>query len=414
MDVELTFEKREVPIIYKMYRSFLYFLTFFFILIGPSLLSAQEKTNYRERDVPDYTLPDIFITTEGDSAHSLVSWETIRRPEIIRLFEENVYGTIPKDFDHIAFHQLELEENPYPDISILKQVDIEVGRNGNNHSLRLDLFIPTSGQGPYPVFLFINHRENLGLQEHIETEFWPVPALLARGYAVGTIYAEDLAPDDKSRYKEGILNNLYPEQLEMENGMRALGAWGWGAMRTMDYFEQDPDIDAGRSALVGHSRGGKAALWTSANDPRWAITIANGSGAAGAALSRRKFGETVEDLNRSFPHWFSRNFKAYNGLEEELPIDQHMLIATIAPRAVYISSATKDQWADPRGEYLALKHASVVYPTVYGLELKFPEIATFSEPVLQKYAGYHIKVGNHSLTLFDWERFMDFADVQFN
>jgi len=389
-------------------------LGLYVLILGPQLLLAQEKTNYRERDVPEYSLPEILISTERDTVHTVEVWETIRRPEILQLFEQHVYGTIPRDFDNIAFHQVQVEENPYPDISILKQVDIEVERNGNRHSLKLDLFIPTNGQTPCPVFLLINHKKNLGLQEHINTDFWPVPAILERGYAVAAIYVEDLSPDDKKRYADGILNNLYPEHLEMENGMRALGAWGWGAMRAMDYFEQDTDIDAGRAALVGHSRGGKAALWTGANDQRWAITISNGSGAGGATLSRRKFGETVADLNTSFPHWFSKNLKAFSGKEEEMPIDQHMLLASIAPRAVYISSATKDQWADPRGEYLALKKGSEVYSTIYGLDISFPEIASFSNPVLQKYAGYHIKVGVHSLTLYDWELFMDFADVQFD
>jgi len=397
-----------------MFKSFQCLISIYLYLMGSHLLLAQEKTNYRERDVPEYSLPEILISSEGDTVHTIEAWETIQRPEILHLFEKHVYGIIPVDFEDINFQPVHVEENPYSDISLLKQVDIEVKRNGNNHSLRLDLFIPKNGLGPFPVFLFINHRKNLGLQKYIETEFWPVPSILDRGYAVAAIYAEDLSPDDKNRYKEGILNSLYPEHLEIENGMRALGAWGWGAMRAMDYFEQDIDIDASRAALVGHSRGGKAALWTGANDPRWAITIANGSGAGGAALSRRKFGETIADLNSSFPHWFSKNLKAFSGKEEEMPIDQHMLLASIAPRAVYISSATKDQWADPRGEYLALKKGSEVYTTVYGLELNFPEIATFSTPVMQEYAGYHIKVGNHSLTLFDWELFMDFADVQFD
>ena len=196
--------------------------------------------------------------------------------------------------------------------------------------------------------------------------------------------------------------------------MRALSAWAWAAMRVMDYFEQDKDIDINRSAMVGHSRAGKAALWAGANDTRWAITISNQSGAGGAAISRRAFGETVKKLNSSFPHWFTDNFAAYNDKEENLPVDQHFLIGAIAPRTVYVASAKLDRWADPKGEYLGLKDGIEVHKKIYGLDISLPEdFLSINEPEHHRHAGYHLRVGKHAFPIYDWERFLDFADLLF-
>jgi hypothetical protein len=210
------------------------------------------------------------------------------------------------------------------------------------------------------------------------------------------------------------LKTLYPEQLNLPNGMRGLSAWSWGAMRAMDYFEKDPLLDSKRSAVVGHSRGGKAALWCGANDSRWAITYSNESGCGGAALSRRKYGETVERINSGFPYWFAENFTAYNGKEETLPFDQHQLIASMAPRAVYVASAMEDLWADPKGEYLSLTLASRVYGQVYANPIALPEEFEFSPHQHQAgKLGYHLRAGKHNLIAEDWEKFLDFADLQF-
>lgn len=389
----------------------LLFLSILLLTLIPISMQAQNKANYDESKVPALVLPDLFVSEKGEMIRSKEDWENIRKPEIFELFETEVYGILPKDFDSISFELAEESSNPYSEIANLEEVNIMVSRNGQNHTMRLNLFLPKKKSGSFPVILLINHRPMGPEGSLVDEAFWPVPELIKRGFATASFHAETVSPDDATNYKEGILNTLYPEQMEMANGMKAFGAWGWAAMRAMDYFEQHQNINSKKSVLVGHSRGGKTALWTSVNDPRWAITFANESGCGGAALSRRKFGETVQVINTSFPHWFADNFRKYNGMEESLPIDQHMLPGLIAPRAVYFASAKGDQWADPKGEFLSLKLGSRVYTDIYAQKIQFPEdFESITSPIHQKSMGYHIREGEHDLSWTDWEIFLEFVN----
>ncbi|PZX59134.1 hypothetical protein LV84_01160 [Algoriphagus ratkowskyi] len=376
---------------------------------------AQHNANYDESKVPDITLPDPFVSLRGKLIITQQDWEEIRRPEILDLFREYVYGNVPTDFDQISFSEVQESQNPYDDKAILKEVNISVSRKGKSHTMRLNVFLPKVGKGPFPIFLLVNHRaenEEVGL---VEEGYWPVSELIDRGYAIASFHGETVAPDDAERFSEGILTSIYPEELGMADGMRTFGAWAWAAMRAMDYFEQDPLYNTRKSALIGHSRSGKTALWAGANDPRWSVVYSNESGCGGAAISRRKYGETVAVINSSFPHWFAENFKAYNGQEETLPVDQHMLAALIAPRALYIASARGDQWADPKGEYISMQLGSRVYSEIYQQEVTFPlAFEEIASPVIQSFAGYHIRDGKHNLTWEDWKNFIDFAEIQWN
>jgi hypothetical protein len=293
----------------------------------------------------------------------------------------------------------------------LKQVQIEVFNNNKSVKINLILFVPNKVQKPVPAFLLINNRgkENTDPTRATKSEFWPAEMAIDSGYAIAAIHVSDMSPDDKVKYVNGTLD-LYPEQLTADDGMKAIGAWAWGASRVMDYFEKDHDIDAKRVAIVGHSRGGKASLWASANDQRFAICVTNCSGNTGAALARRQFGERINRINVSFPHWFSNNYRKFNNKENELPVDQHMLIALTAPRPLYATNASKDLWADPTGTFLSLKNAEKVYE-LYAGKSKLPDNPPgINQPIIQPPLGYHNREGEHNLNAYDWNNFIRFAN----
>jgi len=392
------------------------FLFTFLILIITLQLWAQNhaESNYDEAKVPVYTLPDVLKTSTNKTIKNKTAWEKLRRPEVLTLFEDNIYGQVPKAFEEIRYSLLSEDKNSMNGKAHRKEVLIEVFNKNKSAKINLVLFIPNSATGSAPAFLLINNRgtENTDPSRKIKSEFWPAEIVIDGGYAIAAFHVSDLAPDNKDEFMNGVLQ-LYPEQLSADNGMRAIGAWGWGASRIMDYFEKDEQIDAKRVALVGHSRGGKASLWAAAQDQRFAICITNCSGSTGAALARRRFGERVKRINTSFPHWFNTNYKKYNDHEELLPVDQHMLISLIAPRPVYATNASEDLWADPKGTFLSLKNAENVY-ALYGLKSKLPGTSPgLNTPIIESPLAYHNREGKHDLTVYDWKNFIRFADYQF-
>jgi hypothetical protein len=372
--------------------------------------------NYDESQVGNYTLPELLVTEGGEAVTTLVQWEKVRRPEILKLFEDHVYGQVPSDYDDISFKVTNQDEKAMDGKATLKEVAITVTRNKNSITMNLVMFIPNKVKKPVPVFLVINHRgmKTMDVTRQNKDGFWPAEEVIEAGYAIAGFDVKDVAPDNNERFAEGVLEKLYPEQLEMNNGMRALGAWGWGASRAIDYFEKDETIDASKVISVGHSRGGKASLWHGAQDKRVAIAVSNESGNSGAALSRRNFGETVARITQTFPYWFTPNYRQYADNEDKLPVDQHMLLALMAPRAVYVASAAGDLWADPKGQYLSLSEAMWIYP-IYGIEGNLPtEMPEVGRQIIQAQSGFHNREGDHNMTLYDWQQFIRFADAYFN
>ena len=346
-------------------------------------------------------------------------WEDKRKKEILSLFENEVYGVIPDEEKIKVTFRLAFESQG-PSImggnAKRKTIEITAERNGVSMSFPVILFIPVKPKKKVGAFITICNR---GLRDadparSFISPFWPAESIISRGYATAAILTHDIAPDYYEGYTMGF-HKLFPEYKgnRPSNCFGAITAWAWGASKVLDYMCLDEDIDENKVAVVGHSRGGKTALWATARDPRFAMGVSSSSGCTGAAITRGKDGEHLIDINTRFPYWFCGNYKKYNNREDELPIDQHMLLSLIAPRAIYVSSKTFDTWADPKSEFMSCVKASPAYElyNLKGIETK--EMPSPDCPLLKGQIGYHNMTGYHDMTQFDWERYLDFADLIF-
>ncbi len=387
------------------------------MIVVQATLAQADPANYDESMAPDYTLPDPLVTEVGDPVTDADTWFDVRRPELLELFREHVYGYRPGPPEHTGFELIEEDPEALDGAATLRRGNIVIAHEGKGHAFELILFIPNAAEKPVPCILLMNNRDRSNTEPTREeiTEFWPAEEVIARGYAVAAVQVNEAAPDNGEEFRQGVMRLFDDPEIEREpNAWGGLAAWGWGASRVLDYFETQYDVDVTRVALLGHSRGGKAALWGGAEDPRFAIAISNESGSGGAALSRRRFGERVSHLTDEsrFHYWFCRNFRNFAENEDALPIDQHQLIALMAPRPVYVASAVEDEWADPKGEFLGAWHAGPVYELLGkdGLPVdEQPEPGVAAHGTI----GYHIREGSHNLLLEDWNHYMDFADKHF-
>jgi predicted GH43/DUF377 family glycosyl hydrolase len=397
---------------------------------------TEEVFNYDEAKVAQYQLPDVLQSAGGKRVASRQDWEGGRRPEILRLLGENVYGAFPGAPAGMHFMTRSVDSAALGGKAIAKQVRIFFAPGNSAPFMDVLLYLPRNAAKPVRVFTGLNfmgnHTTNAdpsialaaswvpnrqGVKNNQASDStrgfqagrWEAEKLVERGYALATAYYGDLEPDHAEGWRTGIRTTLQESLKTRPAEWGAIGAWGWGLSRMVDYLQTEPGIDPKGIIITGHSRLGKAALWAAANDTRFAMVVSNNSGEGGAALSRRWFGETIERINTAFPHWFVAKYKTYNGRPEAMPTDQHMLLALAAPRPLYVASASEDLWADPKGEFLSARYTEPVY-ALYGLR----GLGTLEMPPVDTPAGnivhYHIRTGKHDITWYDWDQYIRLAD----
>ncbi|MGB6546776.1 MAG: hypothetical protein WBE97_14250 [Candidatus Acidiferrales bacterium] len=408
-----------------------------FVLL--SSLAATSQTSPTASALPA-GLPDVLTMPDGSRVTSrgqLQKW----RAEWQKFFTEQMYGQAPLRPAAMRFIVADDTPDALSGTATRKQVTILLSGDAGGPALHLLLYIPKHVRRP-PVILGLNFWGNQAVnadpgiflsqnwveseknpwvdlscvQDHrataacrgINASQWPVETILQRGYALATVYRGDVDPDRKDGFAES-LRAYYPELQNRPDNFSTIGAWAWALSRVMDYLQTDADVDAARVAVFGWSRLGKAALWAGATDQRFAMVISNESGAGGAKLFRRDVGETILQLNTNFPYWYCANFKQYDGHDAALPFDQHIVIAMIAPRPVYIASAIENAGADPEGEFLAAVAAGPVYRMLGTDGLPTTQWPPVNHSVAGQ-IGYHVRSGGHDVTAYDWQQFLNFAD----
>jgi hypothetical protein len=369
-------------------------------LADRQLKEYDRDVNYDESKVPHYDLPPLLLTAEGKRVTTPEEWRTVRRPQILSLFANLVYGRVPEPEFPITtqYKVLSTDQEFREGKGTRKDVRILLSNERAQASMTVRLVIPRNASKPVPAIMKLGSV--------------PVDEWLDRGYATVAVRHDDFVGHNEISFERSIHRLFFRKGQSFPKAHQwgVLSAIAWGHSRVLDYLETEDGVDARRVAIMGHSKNGKAALWTAAQDTRFALAISAQSGCAGAALWRRRSGETLQKMVTRFPYWLCRNAWKFVNQEDDLPVDQHMLLALIAPRPVYVASAIDDTWADPRGEYASAYHASQVYRLLGRKGLESEKLPAIGDAILDRDVGYHIRQGAHSVEAYDWRMFLEFCD----
>lgn len=355
-------------------------------------------------------LPDIFTCFDGTKVNSVSAWEA-RRAELADWFTDNVFGRYPDGAeDGFSFF---VESETVNARAVIRRVGMTKG----DYKSRFWLFLPPNRPNP-PVLVYciLQHYEDkfdlTDVDRYEKTPSvtsLPLGMILDRGYAVAAYYVSSAALDEWGGEDTGINKLLIGKKTDAS--ARAIAAWSFFAKRIADYLCIDKSVDVSRMGVLGHSRGGKTALYTAATDKRFAFAYVSNAGCTGSAIARDNTGEQIADINKNFPYWFTEVYKSYSGRENDLPVDFHQLVALAAPRLLYVTSSTDDAWACPENEFLSCQLAGEVYSRIYGIPgLVAPDSPVPDVAYHEGNLAYHIKTGKHSFDLGDWRHCLDFLD----
>ncbi|MCF7734369.1 MAG: acetylxylan esterase, partial [Akkermansiaceae bacterium] len=398
-------------------------------LLFAGSLSAREGANYDEAKVGTFELPDPLQPAGGAPVRSQADWLSHGRPATLALFEQHVFGKTPGGPMKLDFETLSVRKDALAGLATRRVIRIRLADVPAWTGIEMLVYTPNAATAPVPAFVGLNFGGNHTVSPETDIPLttksgsaanparglaasrWPLELILKRGYGLATAYCGDVEPDHPAGWRDGLRGALTgPGKTTWGEGeWGALGAWAWGLSRMLDGLETLPEVDARHCAVIGHSRLGKTALWAGAQDQRFALVVSNNSGEGGAALKYRDFGETPAIITSSFPYWFTATYLRYGPAPRSCPVDQHQLLALVAPRLLYVASATDDRWADPQGEFLAAKSAGAVY-ALFGKTGVAVDTQPPPEHPVGDSIGYHLRTGKHDITAYDWKQYLDFAD----
>ena len=374
------------------------------------------------RPVPK-NVPELMLCENGSRVTGIRDWEDVRRPELLNVFSREVYGVRPVERPpKLTFEVVREDPEALGGTAVLKVVRIVYGGPYGARDFRAIAFFPKTGR-PAPTFVYIalsgdglnTHRMDGERQEwpKFTEERWPVQKILARGYATVAFRVTDLAPDDDCGFGIGAWRCFETRESRREDSWGALSVWAWGASRVADWLETEPLADSARLATVGLSRCGKTSILACATDTRFAMCCTSGAGCCGDKLNHVELApvqdEHIAQILR-FRHWFSRRFDKYAGRDLDLPFDQHELLALIAPRLLCVAAASEDDGAGPYGQFLSASFASPAWELYGKRGLVAAEFPGPGQALQDGSVSFHLRKGDHDLTAFDWNLFMDFAD----
>lgn len=390
------------------------------------------SVNYDEEKVGTYALPDPLTALNGKKITTSRDWVKVRRPEILKIVEENQFGRAPGKPSGLRFEIFDKGTLSLGGKALRKQVTIHFLKDNPDRKMDVLIYLPANAKKPVPLLLSISFAaynqtiDDPGLKVG---EIWTpdgkrvkadqpsrfgkmnVEQYIDAGFGFATVYYGDIEPDLKDAAKNGIRGAYFkPGQTQVaDDEWGAIAAWGWGLSRAMDYFETDKQIDSKRVAIQGASRLGKTVLWAGARDQRFAMVIASISGESGAAISRRNYGETVAHMTHPTRYFyqFAPRYHSYSNRVDQMPMDGHFLISLIAPRPLLLQTGSTDFWSDPRGEFVAAIAAEPVYK-LFGHN--GPGTSTLpaanDTSLAMNRLGFYMHEGGHTVLPDDWKLFI--------
>jgi hypothetical protein len=373
-------------------------------------------SNYDEEKVAPYSLPDPLLMSDGRRVNSAGMWLKERRPEILKIYQTEIYGRIPENAPRVAWEVTETDATARDGTAVMKRLVGQIGDKKDAPRMNMTLYLPAKASGPVPLLLSITFGFPPGGKGGKgPPRFDSTGEVLSHGWGYASLAYTDIQPDRPNQWSQGVIGlTLKEEQTQpAPDEWGTISAWAWGISRAIDYFETDKSINNKQIAITGVSRLGKTVLWAAAQDERVSAVFSVVSGEMGAALIRRDWGETLDDMAQNFGYQFAGNLQKYVGRWNDLPVDQHMLIALCAPRPVYVNGGLTDQWSDPKGEFLAMVAAGPVYRLLGKNDLGVSELPPLDAPITSGDLAFHYHSQGHMAVPADWKAFLDFAERHF-